>query len=164
MKVIRVLFKCGLPALRDLFQQLHYGWSNSPDDIAKFDLGKVPLKHKVEIRRFNSGNIEEWDISLLSKVLLYKAKLTKKLSSERKTAIELIRDIRNSVQGHSESGTLTRYDYENKMSQLRHSVVNVLGFVTEKKFEQIIEGKETKTLSEGLLAFLKQILKLGFPS
>ena len=81
-------------------------------------------------------------------MLLHQAKTTKKLSKEWKTAIELIRNIRNSVQGHSKSGKLTKHDYENKMSQLRHSVVKGLEYVTEEKFEQIIEGKETKSLSE----------------
>ena len=142
MLVVSVLFKCGLPALRNLFKQLHYGWSNSPDDIAKFDIGKVSLKHKDEICKFKSGNVLEWDISLLSKLLLHSAKIKKKLTNECKTAVELITDIRNSVQGHSKSGKLTKHDYENKMSNLRNAIVNDLGFMKEEKFNQILEGKE----------------------
>ena len=124
--------------------KIHPNWSNRPSDMKNFDKGNVALKGKDETTKFKSGDINQWDISLISKVLLHSQKCSDKLRNDStffgcKAAVEKITSIRNSVQGHSSSGELTKYDYDNEIDKLRIAVVDGLGYDAE-DFKQAIEG------------------------
>ena len=148
MQLVKVLFKCGLKALRELFMRIHPNWSDTPNDIRTFDKGTIRLKFSDETAMFKSGDIDQWDISLLSKVLLYSKVSKEKFTNDAnfngcKEAVESVTNIRNSAVAHSASGELTKYDYDNKMKKLHDAVVNGLDF-SEEEFEKAKEGKETE--------------------
>jgi len=76
-------------------------------------------------------------------VLLHSQKCSDKLRNDStfvgcKAAVETITSIRNSVQCHSSSGELTKYDYYNEIDKLRIAVVDGLGYDAE-DFKQAIE-------------------------
>ena len=124
--------------------KIHPNWNNKPSDMSKFDKGTTTLQGKDETASFKAGDIDKWDIALLSKVLLYSTVSKDKLCNDTaftgcKAAIETITSLRNSVQGHNPSGELTKHDYESKMEKLRNAVVDKLCFDAE-EFDKAIEG------------------------
>ena len=150
MQLLSGLFECGLKALRQLFMEIHPNWKNTPNDIRTFEQGTLQVKGKSETDKFKSGDIDKWDISLITKVLLYSKKSKEKLGSDARFqrcrgAVETISTIRNYVQGHSASGELTKSEHENQMKKLRKAVVNDLGF-DEAVFDKSIEGKRIQAI------------------
>ena len=144
------VFDCGLKAMRELFMRIHPNWSNTPSEIRTFDMGTMQLKAINEIAMFQSGDIDQWDISLLSKVLLYSKVSKEKLSNDKafdgcKEAVVSITTIRSYVLAHSGSGEMTKHDYDNKMRKLRDAVVNGLGF-DEGHFKKTIDGKTIEAI------------------
>ena len=100
-QLVSVLIECGLKAQRNLFMKIHPNWSNKPNDMVKFDKGTTTLQGKKEIASFKAGDISQWDISLMSKVLLHSKVSKEKLSNDTsftgcKAAIETITSLRNS--------------------------------------------------------------------
>ena len=112
--------------------------------MKNFDKGNVALKGKDEIAKFKSGDINQWDITLISKVLLHSQKCSDKLRNDStfvgcKAAVETITAIRNSTSCHTSSGELTKYDYDNESKKLRIAVVDGLGYA-EEEFKKALEG------------------------
>ena len=142
MQLAKVLYRCGLEALRGLFQRIHPSWENEEDDLITFDKGKFkPDSHQASM--FNSGNIYEWDISLICKVLLCTPVSKKKLKKEKdfrgcQGAITRIRDIKNKWLSHNKYDKVPNQDYQKSIEGLKTSVIQ-LGF-DGGKFEETLNG------------------------
>ncbi len=134
------MYDCCLKALRELFKRIHPSWKNQRSDAFSLKRGSLHLKAEIEIERFNTGDIEQWDISLLCKVLLYTEEAMKKLeeSGEIKDAIKQIKDIRNEQFAHKGKRELTVTEHGDIMIQIK-SALETLGFPKE----------ELKPLSKG---------------
>ena len=77
-------------------------WSNQPSDAAGFDKGKMKLNSKGEEAIFNNGDINEWDFSLMTTVLLYSKSCALEISKRRgySNALQELKKHRNELLGH----------------------------------------------------------------
>ena len=142
MQLAKVLYKCGLKALRELFLRIHPSWNNDEDDIKTFKKGKFkPDCH--EVSKFNSGNIYEWDITLICKVLLYSALSMQTLKNDAsfrgyEGAIITIRSIKNSMLSHNKANKIAKQEYQKSIGDLKRSLIQI-GF-DGGIFEETLKG------------------------
>ena len=101
MCIFKLIYGVGLRALRKLFMEINPSWSNQPSDAAAFDKGTMHLK-KDEEAVFNRGDINEWDFSLMTTVLLYSqsCKLQMNQRPDQPLALRELRNHRNKIIGH----------------------------------------------------------------
>ena len=87
-------------------------WSNQPFDAAGFDKGKMKLSKQEEIS-FNHGNINEWDFSLMTTVLLFSKSGALEISKRPgyKTALQELKKCRNKLLGHPSTQKMTDTDF-----------------------------------------------------
>ena len=128
--------------MRDLFRKIHTNWK--PSQITNFRKGTLQLKGPVERAKFESGDIDTWDIALMAKVLLYSETSQEKLDKDSafqgcKDAVEMIRAKRNFL-SHDCSKELTESDCQRTIRELSNALVN-LGFDME-KFKTTLEGEK----------------------
>ena len=93
--------------------------------------------------KFNSGDINEWDITLTCKVLLLSKKSNEKLNKKKQfngfeDAIKTIRNIKNKLLSHNKSNEVSDIEYEKSIKDLQRSVVK-LGFDAG-DFEAALQG------------------------
>ena len=142
IQLATVLYKCGLVALRELFQLIHPSWKNKPEDIRTFERGELRID-KYETSTFETGNIEEWDITLMSKVLLFSKVTKQKFEQEQgyqgyKDAIISIKEIKNKMLSHSKSMSIEKHVYDTSIETLRRDLL-ALGF-NGQLFEDTLKG------------------------
>ena len=148
IQLATVLYKCGLEALRELFQRIHPSWNNEPEDIRTFERGELRLD-EYERSTFETGNIDKWDIALMSKVLLC-SKVTKQtLEQEQgyqgyKDAITSIKEIKNKMLSHNNSVSIKKHAYETSIESLRRDLL-ALGF-NGQLFEDTLKGMFSRFL------------------
>ena len=101
MCIFKLIYGVGLRRLRKLFMEINPSWSNQPSDAAAFDKGTMHLK-KDEEAVFNRGDINEWDFSLMTTVLLYSqsCKLQMNQRPDQPLALRELRNDRNKIIGH----------------------------------------------------------------
>ncbi len=99
--IFKLVYGVGLRALRKLFMQIHPSWSNKPTDAAALDKGKIHLG-KEEEGSFKKGNIEEWDFSLMTSVLLFTKRCALEMSKKPGyvSALQDLKKCRNKLLGH----------------------------------------------------------------
>ena len=142
IRLVTVLYKCGLESLRELFLRIHPSWKNEPGDIKRIVNGKF-RPDSYEQSKFNSGDINEWDITLICKVLLYSKASKQRLEKDKEfrgyeDAIKSIRDIKNTMLSHNRSNSISKTEYEKAINTLQGSVIK-LGF-SRQIFEDTLEG------------------------
>ncbi|XP_031548674.1 uncharacterized protein LOC116286340 [Actinia tenebrosa] len=104
----------GLTALRKLFMDIHPTWSNNSADAKSLDKGRMILSEEHELVAFNNGDINKWDVSLITKVLLY-SKKCKEVISKRlgfKRAICCIKRYKDKLVSHACDEKMSDADYQ----------------------------------------------------
>lgn len=98
-----------------------------------------------EKQKFCSGNIEDWDVSLLVRVLLFSAvsSVHLKLYPEKNDAICKIQEIRNRVVAHATKKKISKVDFRNYWELLKVNLMT-LG-ATEEEIDSTLSGKYHKT-------------------
>ena len=87
-------------------------WTNQPSDAAGFDKGKMKLNKEEEVT-FNNGNIDEWDFSLISTVLLHSNGCALEMSKRPGFDIALreLKKSRNKLLGHPSTDRMSDDDF-----------------------------------------------------
>lgn len=112
MCIFKLLYGVGLRVLRKLFMEINPAWSNQPSDAAGFDKGKMKLTKDEEIV-FNRGDINEWDLSLMTKALLYSKSCALEISKKPDCAHALreLKNGRNRLLGHPSKEKMSDADF-----------------------------------------------------
>ena len=138
-----MLLGIGLPRTRDIFLEIHPTWNNTPQDAA--NLTKVGLKlNKEEEKKFDAGNIEEWDLSLVTTVLLFSPTNCNALKTDQKfagyfKALKDLKSCRNNFLGHTKSEKLPDQEFRKCWPQVKDCLLR-LG-ITEEKTNNVLAGK-----------------------
>lgn len=87
-------------------------WSNQPSDAAGFDKSKMKLGKDEEVI-FNKGNINEWDFSLMTTVLLYSKSCALEIDKRPgcKIALQELKKHRNNLLGHPSTEMMSDVDF-----------------------------------------------------
>lgn len=160
--MVTILYKCALDVLRGTFQRIHPKWSNSERDIATFEKGNLHI-HPYQEPIFSTGDIEQWDITLMCSVLIYSKVSKQKLDEEQefkgyKGAIENIREIRNKIQSHRASMKLPENEYNLLVKTLNSAVIK-LG-CSEQEFQATLQSKFLFLIDIVTYPFLKPSMEL----
>ena len=88
-------------------------WSNQPSDAAAFDRGRMKLNKEEEVN-FNNGNINEWDFSLITTVLLYSRQCALEIAKRPGNDIALreLKNLRNRLLGHPSTDQMSDEDFD----------------------------------------------------
>lgn len=102
-------------------------WSNNPSDADSFDKGKLEFYNENEKEDFDRGDINKWDFSLLSSVLLYSNGCAREIRKrrERKGALWDLRDIRNKLLGHNYTDRMSDHDFSHYWPLLSRSFITL---------------------------------------
>lgn len=92
---------------------IHPTWSNTPGDASNLEQGSMQLKVQ-EFASFNEGDINEWDVSLMTTVLLYSKKCNDEISKTPglENAIRSIKDLKNRLISHPPGEKMSDADYQ----------------------------------------------------
>ena len=106
------MYGVGLQALRELFKQIHPSWSNTPGDATALDKGSMCIGREEEAC-FKRGNIEEWDFSLMTSVLLFSTKCALEINRRPGYGIALrdLKKCRNKLLGHPSTDRMSDADF-----------------------------------------------------
>ena len=113
MCIFKLVYGVGLIALRMLFMDINPSWTNKPSDAAGIDRGKMKLT-KEEEDSFNKGDINEWDFSLMTKVLLNSRSCVLEINKrpDFNRALQELRIARNRLLGHPSSESMSDDDFK----------------------------------------------------
>lgn len=92
--------------------QIHPSWSNKPGDAAALNKGSMHLGKEDEAV-FKKGNIEEWDFSLMTTVLLFSTRCALEISKRPGFDIALreLKKCRNRLLGHPSTDRMSDADF-----------------------------------------------------
>ena len=130
-----------LTTLRRLFMEMYPSWKNQPSDAAAMDKGKMFLKgHEATL--FNTGNIEQWDFSLLTTVLLYSKHCLIEVGKRKgyESSIQSLKECRNKLIGHPISDKMSADDFNCYWPKLT-SCLTTLG-VDQQEIQDILSGRD----------------------
>ena len=127
MCIFKLVYGVGLRALRMLFMDINPSWTNKPSDASGIDRGKMKLT-KEEEDSFNKGDINEWDFSLMTKVLLNSRSCVLEINKrpDFTRALQELRIARNRLLGHPSSESMSDDDFKTLWPHLSSNFV-VLG-------------------------------------
>lgn len=102
-------------------------WSNKPSDANIFDQGILEFNYENEKEAFYRGDINKWDFSLISNVLLYSNGCAREIRRrrDRKGALRDLRNIRNKLLGHNYTDRLSDDDFSRYWPLLSSSFITL---------------------------------------
>lgn len=102
-------------------------WSNKPSDADIFDQGILEFNYESEKEAFYRGDINKWDFSLISNVLLYSNGCAREIRRrrDRKGALRDLRNIRNKLLGHNYTDRLSDDDFSRYWPLLSSSFITL---------------------------------------
>ena len=139
-----VLYTCGLETLRQVFKRIHPSWKNSPNDLLCFDKGKLRFDFPKEKKVFETGDIDQWDLTLLTKVLRF-TKVSKDILEKDPRfygyldAMNSLREMKNVFVSHKNKPELTDVKFKRYLSEMEASLIK-LG-LDKKSFDTAVNGK-----------------------
>ncbi|KAK3753031.1 hypothetical protein QZH41_014997, partial [Actinostola sp. cb2023] len=124
-KVLIITNGLGLNTLRKLFKDIHPSWSNKPDDAKSLDKGRMNLQ-KHELALFNTGDINKWDVSLMTTVLLFSKECAKELSNRGyEDAVRTIKDQKNQLISHVSSERMTGDEFNTAWAKISKNLETI---------------------------------------
>ena len=139
-----VLYRCGLETLREVFKRIHPGWKNSPNDLRLFDKGKLRFDFQREKKVFETGDIDQWDLTLLVKVLRF-TKVSQGVLEKDScykgylNAMKSLKEMKNDLVSHRNKPELTDVKFKRYLSEME-AALNTLG-LDKKSFDTAVNGK-----------------------
>lgn len=136
----------GLQALRKVFMDIHPTWSNKPADAKSLVKGSMKLKGN-ESASFNKGDINNWDVSLITTVLLYSKKCKAEISKRPglEDAVRSIKDHKNQLISHISSERMPDADFQTYWPVISNDIVTIGG--KSEDIEDISKGKHSAVQS-----------------
>ena len=137
--------------------EMHPTWKNTKQDVQNMEKGKFKCAFKNQETKFQSGDINQWDISLICNVL----RNTKVCQSNLKTnaiykgydgAIRTVAKVKNIFYSHISSRELAEKEFEKTTKELKIAL-EIMG-VNEDDFTQALEGRFIKVITN----YLKELL------
>lgn len=127
-RLIRLLNGLGASYLRQYFRKIHLTWSNQPSDASALKKGVLKLQNHQKAK-FYTGNIDEWDISLLINVLRFSALSSAEVTRYRDIddALRSIQEIRNSMVAHTNDEKINAADFQKTWEQLKQNLLAIGG-------------------------------------
>lgn len=125
--ILKLFLGVGLEVLRKLFMEINPKWSNNPSDADSFDKGILEFYNENEKEAFYRGDINKWDFSLISSVLLYSNGCARGIRRrrDRKGALRVLRNIRNKLLGHNYTDRLSDDYFSHYWSLLSRSFITL---------------------------------------
>lgn len=125
--IFKLVYGVGLRALRKLFENINPWWSNKPSDAASFDKGKTMRLGREDEATFNQGNIENWDFSLMTTVLLFTPPCRKEIKRRPgySDALKELKDCRNKLLGHPSTDRMSDADFNYFWPRLSRNFIKV---------------------------------------
>ena len=126
MCIFKLVYGVGLRALRNLFMEINPAWTNQPSDAARFDKWKMKL-NKDEEASFNKGDINEWDFSLMTTVLLYSKSCALEINKRPDYArtLQELKISRNKLLGHPSTERMSDVEFNTLWPQLSNNFVTL---------------------------------------
>lgn len=122
---VKLFFGVGLQRLRNLFMEIHPKWTNQPSDAAALDKGRMILDGNEELD-FNKGDINQWDFSLTTTVLLYSKKCSTEIwkkrgrkKRSRGSALRELKKIRCEMLAHPRTYKMSNKDFNTSWAESR---------------------------------------------
>ena len=145
--LVRVLMGVGVDCLRNYFLTIHPNWTNQPTDASSLKKGVLKLQ-KHEDKKYYTGDINKWDISLLIHVLRFTAVSAAhlKLHPDIDTALRNIQDVRNNVVCHASEKKINEPDFQKLYKHLKESLVAIGG--SEDTIDDALTGTYVIKFSE----------------
>ena len=114
----------GADCLRQYFLDIHPNWTNQPTDASALKKGALKLLNH-EKQKFYLGNIDDWDVSLLIRVLRFSlvSSTQLKLHPDKDDALCKIKDIRNKIVGHAKNNKINEVDFKLYWKQLKANLM-----------------------------------------
>lgn len=137
----------GTQCLRNYFLTVHPNWSNKPSDAKALRKGALVLQNYEEAK-FNTGNIDDWDVALLVRVLRYSAVSSAELkrNPDKDKALCKIKEIRNNIIGHKANEKISNADFTLLWEDLKRCLLVIGG--SEEDINDTLVGKKAKLLKE----------------
>ena len=100
-------------------------WSNQPSDAVGFDKWKMKKLSKDEEVIFNDGNINKWDFSLMTSVLLYSKGCALEISKRPgyNIALQELKKHRNKLLGHPSTDMMSDADFNHFWPLLKNNFI-----------------------------------------
>ena len=119
---------------------IHKSWKNNEHDAANMEKGKFKCAFESQRKMFETGDIGQWDISLICNVLLFTKLSKKELKSNPsyEKAIRKILKVKNEFYSHRNSPELTKDEFEKIQKDLKDASLS-LG-VSEDNFDRALKG------------------------
>ena len=135
-----MLYDCCLERLRQIFMEIHKSWKNNEHDVVNMEKGTFECASENQRKMFETGNIGEWDISLICNVLLFTKLSKKELKSNPsyEKAVRKILNVKNEFYSHRKSRELTKEEFEKAQKDLKDASLS-LG-VSEDHFDRALKG------------------------
>jgi hypothetical protein len=110
------------------FLSIHPTWSNQPSDASALKKGVLKLQTHQQAK-FYTGNIDEWDVSLLISVLRFSALSSVEVSRypDIDDALRSIQEIRNNVIAHANDQKISAADFMKTWEKLKLNLVAIGG-------------------------------------
>lgn len=127
-RLIRLLNGVGATCLRQYFRKIHLTWTNQPSDASALKKGVLKIQNHQKAR-FYTGNIDEWDVSLLISVLRFSALSSAEVSRypDIDKALQSIQEIRNNVVAHANDEKMNAADFQKSWGQLKKYLLVIGG-------------------------------------
>ena len=118
----------GANCLRKYFLSIHTTWSNQPSDASALKKGVLKLLNHQKAK-FYTGNVAEWDVSLLISVLRFSDLSSVEVSRypDIDDALRSIQEIRNNVIAHANDKKISAVDFMKTWGKLKLNLVAIRG-------------------------------------
>lgn len=140
--MVAILYECGLARLREIFLEIHPGWKNSPGDVQKMDKGNFKCTFKKQKEIFESGVIDNWDITLICNVLLHtnidKLKTDVKYDGYKR-AVSTFLKIKNDCYSHAKANSMQKLEFDKILQEMKTALLSI--GVEEGDFDRVLKGK-----------------------
>ena len=140
--------------LRELFRQKWDGklkqWrndGNSEDELCKIFGGPFMDGNKGYKEMLKTGDVQQWDTTILCKIFLF-SKLKFDKDSPEFTEINKIREIRNNYFAHLKSMSCSGDQFETTVAKVKCALKNLFGVATERKISDIEKSPITQKAAD----------------
>ena len=123
--------------------EIHPSWKNTKQDVKNMKKGKFKCKFRTQKTMFESGDIDQWDISLICSVLLHTEVSSTQLKPSKpchayKKGVDKVLEVKNNFYSHITDLEIPQKEFDAVKQDLRGASIS-LG-VSEDDFDAALKG------------------------